>query len=323
VGRRRECYRYRKRHGASLFGGLGQHLADILQVLWAKEILSPSHIPLSVFQRVETPISPNSAYAFGTVETAYRGYNMSLHDGALPGSNSFFARIRNESVGVFTLAVDDHDFTEAWYEIVRPLVLDDLLGLAPEQGNSSATPVGTEGGGSLAGVPRKTPRPGSPRPAPDIESAVGTTFAAPGYVPFTIASVNLSNPQAVEAASLPIEFLRIDIATFPALQGLNFEEGLILYAAWNQTIASYLLFNHFDGPLYNATTIYTRPSLSSSIGNTVPTVLGKYYGGGTAVFTEAGIGFFDGFWSAPSARGNLPAVEEGVEDAAEVFFARQ
>jgi hypothetical protein len=243
---------------------------------------------------------------------------MSLHDGALPGSNSFFARIRNESVGVFTLATDD-SLAMAWYDIVRPLVLDDLLGLGPQEADNSTTPGGTEGD-PLAGLPGKTPRPDSPRPAPESESLVGTTFAAPGYAPFTLASVDLSDSQAVEAARLPIEFMQTDIAT---LQGLDFSGGSIFYAAWNQTVASYLLFNHFDGPLYNVTVVYTRPSLPSASGESVPTVLGKYFGSSTAVFTDGGIGFFDGFWSSPATPGNPPAVEEGVEEAAEVYFARQ
>ncbi|KAH6880293.1 beta-lactamase/transpeptidase-like protein [Coprinopsis sp. MPI-PUGE-AT-0042] len=256
-------------------------------VLWMKEILNPTHIPL--------------------------GYNASLHDGALPGSNSYFYRICNESIGVFTLATHDI-LASTWYDIVQPLVLDDLLGLAPED---------TEGGGAVTGLPGKTPRPESPRPAPEIESLVGSTFITPGYAPFTIATVNLSDSQAVEASRLPIEFLRNDIAT---VQGLEFAEGPILYAAWNQTIASYLVFNHFDGPLYNTTVLYTRtglPSISSSE-EIVSSTLSKYFGSATAVFVQGGIGFFDGFWSTPLAtRGNHPAVEEGVEEAAEVFFARQ
>ncbi|KAH6915682.1 beta-lactamase/transpeptidase-like protein [Coprinopsis sp. MPI-PUGE-AT-0042] len=285
-------------------------------VLWSKEILNPTHIPLSVFERVETPPFPNSTYAFGTVQVPYRGYNMSLHDGALPGSNSFFARIRNESVGVFTLANDD-SLATTWYDIVRPLVLDDLLGLAPQEAETA--PGGTEGTDPLAGLPGKTPRPESPRPAPEIETLVGATFVAEGYAPFTIASVDLSDSQAVEATRLPMEFLRTDIAT---LQGLDFTNGQILYAAWNQTVASYLVFNHFDGPLYNTTVLYTRTGLPSS-GDESVTNLGKYFGSATAVFVDGGIGFFDGFWSSPSTPGNLPAVEEGVEAAAEVFFARQ
>ncbi|KAH6915683.1 beta-lactamase/transpeptidase-like protein [Coprinopsis sp. MPI-PUGE-AT-0042] len=286
-------------------------------VLWTKEILNPTHIPLSVFERVETPPFPETPYAFGTVQTPYRGYNMSLHDGALPGSNSYFARIRNESVGVFTLATDDN-FAETWYNIVRPLVLDDLLDLESQDGPGETTPGGTEGTDPLAGLPGKTPRPESPRPAPEIETLVGATFVAEGYAPFTITSVNLSDSQAVEAARLPIDFLQIDVAT---REGLEFT-GPILYAAWNQTAASYLVFSHFDGPLYNTTVLYTRTSLPSS-GDESATNLGKYFGKATAVFVDGGIGFFDGFWSSPSTPGNLPAVEEGVEEAAEVFFARQ
>lgn len=281
-------------------------------VLWSKEILNPSHIPLSVFERVETPPFPSAGgagYAFGTVQSPYRGYNMSLHDGALPGSNSFFARIRNESIGVFTLATDD-SLAMTWYDLVRPLVLDDLLGLEPEQ---AETPGGAEGD-PTAGAPSMTPPPESPRPSPELDAFIGGSFVAPGYSPFTISSVDLGDANAIAAAGIPIDFLRSDIAT---LQGLDYSQGQLLFSAWNQTVATYLVFKHFDGPLYNTTILYTRQPLDGGM------TLGKYFGSATAVFTDGGIGFFDGFWSSPSTPGNLPAVEEGVEEAAEVYFARQ
>jgi hypothetical protein len=49
-------------------------------------------------------------------------------------------------------------------------------------------------------------------------------------------------------------------------------------------------------------------------------VVGKWWGGATAVFDNGGIGFFDGFWGQGDG---IQAVEERVEGAAEVYFAKQ
>ncbi|KAH6880991.1 hypothetical protein BKA70DRAFT_171776 [Coprinopsis sp. MPI-PUGE-AT-0042] len=197
-------------------------------VLWAKEILTrlTFHWPFS--SRVETPPFPDSTYALGTIQVPYRGYDMSLHDGALPGSNSFFARIRNESIGVFTLATDD-----LCGSLVRdrptPCFLMTFLVYHPRSRDHARKYRGKRC--LLQGLPGKTPRPVSPRPAPEIESLVGSTFAAPGYAPFTVASVNLSDPQAVRSLPTSHRILRTEITTLEGLESLKVR---FCNAAWNQ-----------------------------------------------------------------------------------------
>ncbi|KAH6879929.1 beta-lactamase/transpeptidase-like protein [Coprinopsis sp. MPI-PUGE-AT-0042] len=278
------------------WGGGGNVIAtgnDLVK--WSKEILNPTHIPLSVFERVETPpFQGEDGYAFGTVQQSYRGYNASVHDGALPGSNSLFIRIPDDSLAI------------PWYQAVYPLIVDDLLGL------TTSAPGEEE---AATGDSLLHPRPTEPRPSPDIEAYIGGTFIAPGYEPFTLSTINLSDSRATREAQIPYEYLRRDMATL--YPGFEFTEG--------PTIADFLFFSHFDGPLYNATAVMslTRlpPRMRSSERDTG--YIGKFTGSGTAVFTEGGIGFFDGFWGKATTAGNRPAVEEDVEASAEVFFARQ
>jgi hypothetical protein len=272
------------------------------QVKWTKEILNPTIIPASVFERIETVTFPNisrpgQGYTIGTVQSTYRGYNISTHDGALPGSNSNFIRIRNESIGVFSLSSDD-TYGTAWYGGVQNLILDDLLGILP------IIPEVTEPDPVLP-----TPRPVNPRPI-DNSTFIGSTFLAPGYEPFTLSTLDLTDPKAVSEAGFPVDFLLLDITT---LSSLTFAQE-ILYTRWNQTAAGYLVFTHFDGPLYNVTALTSWPEVGGD------GVVGKWWGGATAVFENGGIGFFDGFWGQGDG---IRAVEEGVVEAAEVYFAKQ
>lgn len=320
-------------------------LTSLLQVKWMKEVLNPSHIPLAVHERVEEPPVANeegTGYAMGTIRAPYRGYVASTHDGALPGSNSNTMRIRNESVGVFTLSTDD-GYASLWYNIALPAVLDDLLDLPPVEAAADNSTGGAEGASDTAsnpleGLPVRVPPPADARPPPDTAQWVGSTYEAPGYAPFTLSSIDLSDFEATEAAEIPIDFLTIDAATLGEIP-LPIE-GEVLYAKWDQTVAQYLFLTPFDGPIYNVTIIsswsrlgpdYSSLVNASADGNstdaaTVTTdtaYIGKFWGAPTAVLGEDGIGFFNGFWASQGVEGNVQAVEEGIADAAEVFFARQ
>lgn len=302
-----------------------------------KEQLNPTHIPLSVIQRVETPAYPNAAglgYAFGTVASPYRGYLGSTHDGALPGSNSLTMRIRNESIGVFAWSSDD-SYSIEFNKIALPAVLDDLLGLAPveaENGTESGSSSGDPNADPSAGLQQVLPPPSNARSPPELSTLVNQTYQAPGYAPFTLASINLTDFNETESAGLPVDFVQIDISS---LQQLPLD-GQVLYAHWGQTVADFLIFTHFDGPIYNVSVLnswerlgpdYSTFPNSTNIGEgdvtTDTAFIGKWWGGPSAVFGEDGVGFFTGFWSSQSTEGNVPVVEEDIEAAAEVFFARQ
>jgi hypothetical protein len=289
-------------------------------VKWTKEILNPTRIPRSVFEQIETVTTPLGqdpavGYTMGTVQTTYRGYNISTHDGALPGSNSNFIRIRNESVGVFTLSTDDA-YGSTWYKIVQDLIVDDLLDLAPVAQNGTGAEAGAVSKDSTdvaSLLPVYTPPPADPRPSPDISSYIGSTFQAPGYAPFTLSNLDLTDSEAVSEAQSPLEFLLTDVTS---QQNISFPSEII-YAHWNQSIAQHLVFTHFDGPVYNVTVLSSWRIVGEE------GVVGKWWGAPTAVLTDGGIGFFNGFWGQGGTEGVVPPVEVGVEEAAEVFFARQ
>jgi hypothetical protein len=78
-----------------------------------------------------------------------------------------------------------------------------------------------------------------------------------------------------------------------------------------------VVFTHFDGPIYNVTVLGSWARVGAD------GVVGKYWGSSNAVFTEGGIAFFNGFWSQGGTQGVAPIIEENVEEAAEVFFAKQ
>ena len=209
----------------------------------------------------------------------------------------------------------DDAYAPIWYKVVQDLVVDDLLGLPPAAQNGT----GAEGGVSPEStdltslLPVYTPPPADPRPSPDTSHYIGSKFQAPGYAPFTLSHLDLTDSKAVAEAEFPLEFLLTDIAT---LQNTSYPSEVI-YAHWNQSIAEHLVFTHFEGPLYNVTILMSWPTVGEQ------GVVGKWWAGTTAVFTNGGIGFFNGFWGQGGTEGVKPPVEDGVEESAEVYFARQ
>lgn len=260
----------------------------------------------------------------------YKGYIQSIHDGALPGSNSLRVTVRNESVGVFALSTDD-SYASTWYQIALYAVLDDLLDIPPPEADNS---TGADGGGGsttdtasnpLEDLPVRLQPPDNARPAPELSSLVGQTYSAPGYAPFTLATIDFSDFEATEGARIPVDFLQIDVTT---QQQVPFE-GEVLWADWGQAFSNMIFFTHFDGPIYNVSHVNTYARIGEDFAAGAggdgqgSAYIGKWIGGPSAVFTDGGIGFFDGFWSGAGTEGNVPVTEENVEDVAEVYFTKQ
>lgn len=289
-----------------------------MQLKWTKEILDPTHISPSVFERIETVTFPSSdagyGYTIGSVESTYRGYNISIHDGALPGSNSYFIRMRNESIGIFAIGTDD-TYTSAWYNLTMAAILDDLLDLPSASMESVTSGGGGQSTDTASPLPAVGVPPIDPRPAPDSSTYLGKTFSSPAYNDITLSTLDLTDTQSTAELTIPVNFLLTDIAT---MSSINYGSE-VLYANWDQAIGQHLIFTHFDGPIYNVTIF----SSWSEVGGDATDFVGKWWGAPTAVITDKGIGFFEGFWGQPGAVGNIPAVEEGVEEKAEAWFVKQ
>lgn len=325
----------------------GKRTATNLQIKWAKELVNPTILPPAVFERLKTSVpydnlnTPRNAsavietvgYQTGHVARWHRGRKVYVHDGALPGANSFFAWSPDKDIGVFVAANEDGISVLA-NEVVVNTVLDELLGFDryPWEESTIQASLGGQSGSVDSGStpPTTSPSTGNNtsnsttprRPAPT--GYANSTFSNPAYGNFTLIPFNLSSPSAWLDVGIPAEWFVSAIA-LPSSLNLT---GPAYYAAYNQSIVSDLIFTHFDGPLFNYTTVLTRPRLSAS-GNTTASAgssavngtTAKTYGVGPAVFGEGGIGMFGNFALQSSSLPKAPVVETGIKAAAPVFFA--
>lgn len=306
-------------------------LADI-QVKWAQELIKPTVIPQSALTRIQTAVpAPNTdkplntseiveviSYQTGTVAQWYRGHKFYLHDGALPGSNSYFAWSPETGIAVFVAANDDA-LSIYSNEAVVNTVLDDLLGAETYDWEKEILERLTGGTGGIEG-PTGGVKPGATANTTTTTRApptgyVHSTYTDSAYGNFTLLPLNLSSPTSFASAGVPAEWFAGAIA--PALP-LNVSVPAY-YATYNHSIVTHLVFTHFDGPLYNYTTLFVKPRLDAQ---GINGLTAKTYGIGPAVFAEDGIGMFGNFRLQATTLPLPEVVESGLQEKAPVFFTR-
>lgn len=315
------------------------------QLKWVKEVLAPKTISQSVINIANSGHvnASNKAitdarmpkYGLGTISVPYRGFETHQHDGALPGTNSQFVRVYNESTGVFVAVNEDLYGTQVKYAIADT-ILDDLLNLPPmdhftEQlspllgiSTSNASPDGS------TATPKRAIRRQQALSSQNVSTVgyVGKTFSAPGYLPFTLQSFDITDPAGAEDKfSFPVDFLVTDLATQLDLS----LTGPVLIAKLRQSFASHMVFTHFDGPYWNATAalIWERSQndashkRSGSADGHVSKYIGKLTDVGPSVFTEDGIGMFGDILSINVVEAPIPVpTTENVEENAALFWRR-
>lgn len=254
----------------------------------------------------------------------------------MPGSHSLFVRAPAEKVGFF-IALNDDTFGSTFHSQVQSIIMDDLLGLDPlPAANTSATTPDSQSWTSTNGTSASNaaeytspggiptaPLPDSPRPAPHLSG----TYSSPAFSDFTLAPLNLSDQDAVEAAGFPLSHLLTDVST---TLGIDYLAGPVWHARWGQMFANHLFISAFDGPLVNYTgmLVYDRAPGEVEI-QQVPVNGSQYVGKltmfGPAVFSEdeGGLGFFGNFWVQSTALPYPNVVESSVNQTAEAFFAKQ
>lgn len=261
-------------------------------------------------------------YHLGLVDQIYRNHTIHLHDGALPGSESYLVRSQADGVGVF--AIGNTDLVSSYFsEIAWKVIFDDLLGLPfidwAKEITDSLLGGGSSGNDAAPSAPNAGAGASGPvstgRPAPLING----TFTEPAYDSFTLVPLNISDQQAVARSGLPFEFFVNDIAS---AAGLNLA-GPVYYARYRQTVTTHIVMTHFDGPLFNYTLLLARPEITNSSTSTSGNstrLIGKTFGVGPAVYAEGGLGFFGNIWLQSSALPVVSPVETNVAQAAPVFF---
>lgn len=221
------------------------------------------------------------------VTTSYRGHNVVMHTGGVPGQTSLILRVPERKIGVAVLTNDamagEFFYATAWR------VIDDILGLERIDWDARLF-------AHRLVVPPKQSDP----PADEKDITGVYEHAAYGRLDLTKFDQNGDDEMA--------KLLRDRLA----LEGD--QPSTIYISPFKKLFSSHLALTYTTSWRWVVLHTYTRP-------DTHEVVLGDY-SSGPAVITSAGIGMFGGF-SNPGAGARLnPPVEEDVESRSEVWFGR-
>ncbi|KAK4687896.1 hypothetical protein P7C73_g2232, partial [Tremellales sp. Uapishka_1] len=291
-------------------GGLISSSKDLTK--WLKELIHPSVIPRYLIEKTSTSLmtqsSPtpwrevgSSTYGQGSMSFAYRSTPIVHHGGSLPGQKSQVTRV--PSLGfAFATMVNDDEYGSLFHEIIEYRLLDHLLGLEPiDWEQRLAAPI-------LSPHKRHADLPKHPSPPKPGFDQVPGTYTQAAYGSFTL--------ESFDAASSSPE-LTAFYARLLEQPGLNLT-GPIFVGKLHKTFATHIALTHFDGNLYNRTTvsIYTSPQSGS------PVVTEADLG---SVVVDEGVGMFSNWFGAGAAVPILHAFHgerELVKEKSETWYEK-
>ena len=279
----------------------------IPQRKWVRELLDPQHLPPHIVSRCTTPVTvmppfmrsaafggddETSVWAYGLAQMrfTYRGQTVYMHTGGLPGSYSILIRLPQLGVGMM-VAVNDDLVGPAFFRVVALTIVDSLLDRRADvhRWEGVLMPAVWESSGGV------TP-PGQPTPPVPVELGL------------------YRNPAYGDISFLPAD----DPAILTALHGLKESVPINKYtqvARVDKAFVNVLAFTHFDGQLWNWTTLimYDTPAGRLPSANT---------GTGSAIVTDEGIGMFGNYWIAGQGVPVRHADRASREEDAEVWYDR-
>lgn len=229
------------------------------------------------------------------------------HGGDMPGFTTQITRLPALGIG-FYVGINDDDVGQMLKGTIVYRILDAVLGLDPIDWEERLVTS------RLRKAASYTPIPDKPRPAPQTESLVGN-YSDKGY-----GSLELMTFEKPSSQSFASQF------TYPTSltaylraikQAMTVQAGLSepLMIAASKIIGSVYIFSHFDGPIFNKTTMEVAQNPQGDW-----TSFASGGGANTAVFVEGkGMGMFENFWVGDAGK---RAVEQDVEEQAEVWFGK-
>lgn len=241
------------------------------------------------------------AYGLGQYTWTHRGHRIVGHHGRWPSYQAVVLRLPDDDIG---LAVFCHDetFGPTIIDVIVNTIIDDLLHLEPmdwERPLMAAT--------YFKGVESHPSPPRNARPSPDISGK----YFDEAYGDLSI--VRLENHPLADVFKKVIN--EYPLNTFPVNPDKTFYIG-----ETRQPILGRFIFSPWDGPIFSQAS-FKAESLTALDGS------GKLHSGnmytvGKVVWTDKGIGMFEGFWGSDNEVPGREAREEDVEERAEVWFKR-
>ena len=265
-------------------------------------------------------------YGAGQMIYNYRGHNVVGHTGNQPGQMAMMVRVPKRDLGIMIMFNDDF-FGEMLREAFAYRILDDLLDLHPLDWEGRFVDQ------YLSRVARSQKQPGTIRPPPDH-------YTIPANYHHTAIDIFQLSP-LTDTTPAYDGFNAAQLINILANSALAFELHEPLYVARLDTMfVKYMLFSHFDGPLFNWTLfdIYPSTGFGQAYRHTSdvserglirgqerlsgPRWIGYVMQRGPAVFEEGGIGMFGNFWASGERVGGVRPAEHDVRRRAEVYFDR-
>lgn len=244
-------------------------------------------------------------YGAGEVTQTYRGHVIIEHGGDVPGFHSQVSRLPYDNLGVAVLT-NDHEFGAQLKEIIKFGILDALLGLPPIDLNTAVQK------GLVASLSQQ----GTPRPAnASDEATVGSisslagVYTAPGYGSVLNFCAFIPGEQPTDACQKLIAGKPIVDPQIPTL-----------VAEINTVLATHISLKHFNGNIFNVSTVNVLATGDDNIPFWAAPTSGGAMIGEFSVGESGAVGFgiTGGFW------GRTPRELTGqtVEDRAEVYWTR-
>ncbi|KAK1235669.1 hypothetical protein PQX77_001088, partial [Marasmius sp. AFHP31] len=179
------------------------------------------------------------AYGAGEFTNSYRGHEIIEHGGDVPGFHSQIARLPYDNLGIAVLT-NDHEFGIQIRDIIKFQILDVLLGLPPADFNT-AVQKALQAGFSKPTTPRPS---GASEPTLGSVASLAGEYAAPGYGSPLRLCAFVPGQQPTEACQKMIAGKEIFNPKVPTL-----------IAETNAILATHIALTHFNGNIFNVTTV--------------------------------------------------------------------
>jgi hypothetical protein len=206
----------------------------------------------------------------------------------------------------FFLGINDDQFGNIIHPVIVYRLLDDLIGLEPIEWEERFIT------NDLRKKPTYNPLPDKPRSAPDLASLVGK-YHDEGYGSLEL--LDFKDPghsymSGLDGGADPKQYLEAISTAMAAQPGIS---EPVMFAHIGKLFGSVYVYSHFDGPVFNVTTVKMREHPKGELTAYIDWT-------NVAVFVEGkGMGMFQNFWGGEEFKS---PVEHQVEEEAEVWFRK-
>ncbi|PPR01447.1 hypothetical protein CVT26_015080 [Gymnopilus dilepis] len=213
----------------------------------------------------EYPEWSPKVYGAGQWRYAYQGHDIIEHGGSNPGYKTQVSRFPNDNLGIITLSNDEIG-GRFIIEAIKFRIADELLGLKELDWNDRFEAKWNE---YVEKAQKSTPRPEEPKlPSAPFSALAEGTFHHPTYGtlrPCLVPSSVSSAPDSADALSSSCSNLFSSYAVQRILSQSDLSVPTYIFP-WKRFFVSHLRLAHFNGNLFNVTTVFSNADVREKEG---------------------------------------------------------